>query len=169
MARKRITTQYGFTLIELIIAITASMIVMLGLGLVLANSQDSWNHLYTRAFSDTVGESNVAGIKFKAIIRKASQNGFFVDNEGKGIEIYYYNSEDSAAVDRYAHFYESDGDLNLELGKLNPRETLEVQTICSNVTECLFTAAGRSAQMLLTLDNGSQTISTVSCAFLHNQ
>jgi prepilin-type N-terminal cleavage/methylation domain-containing protein len=169
MARKRIAAQHGFTLIELMIAITASMIVMLGLGIVLADSQKSWHRLYTRAFSDVVGDSNVAGIKFKTIIRKASQHGFFVDDGGKGIEIYYYNSEDSAAVDRYAHFYELDGDLNLELGKLNPRETLEVQTICKNVTECLFTAAGRSAQMVLTLDNGSRTISTVSSAFLHNQ
>jgi hypothetical protein len=145
------------------------MIIMLGLGFVLADSQKSWHQLYTRAFSDVVGDSNVAGIKFKAIIRKASQNGFVVDNKGTGIEIYYYNNEDSNDVDRYAHFYELDGDLNLELGKLNPRETLEVQTLCGNVTECLFTAAGRSAQMALTLDNGSRTISTVSSAFLHNQ
>lgn len=168
MVRKRTATQHGFTLIELVIAITASMIVMLGLALVLANSQKSWNQLYTRAFSDVVGDSNVAGRKFKAIIRKASQNGFVLDDNDKGIEVYYYNNEDSADVDRYAHFYELDGDLNLELGQLNPRATLEIQTICRNVTECFFTAAGRSAQMVLTLDNGSRTISTVSCAFLHN-
>ena len=169
MSRKRIAAQHGFTLIELMIAITASMIIMLGVAIVLANSQKSWNQLYTRAFSDVVGDSNVAGIKFKDIIRKASQNGFTVDNKGTGIEVYYYNTEDSNDVDRYAHFYELDGDLNLEIGKLNPRETLEVQTICGNVTECLFTAAGRSAQMALTLDNGSRTISNVTCAFLHNQ
>ena len=168
MARERIATQHGFTLIELIIAMAASMIVMLGVGLVLANSQESWNQLYTRAFSDVVGDSNVAGRKFKAIIRKASRNGFIVDDNGKGIEVYYYNDEDSTDVDRYAHFYELDGDLNLELGKLNPRETLEVQTISRNVSECFFTAAGRSAQMVLTLDNDSRKITTVSCAFLHN-
>ena len=169
MPRKRTAAQHGFTLIELMIAITASMIVMLGLGLVLSNSQKSWNQLYTRSFSDVVGESNVAGIKFKDIIRKASQYGFVVDSKGKGLEVYYYNTDDANDVDRYAHFYESDGDLNLEIGKLNPRETLEVQTICENVTECLFTAAGRSAQMTLTLDNGSRKISTVTSAFLHNQ
>jgi hypothetical protein len=169
MSKKRIAIQYGFTIIELIIAMTASMIVMLGVAIVLANSQKSWNQMYTRAFSDVVGDSNVAGIKFKKILRKASQYGFFVDNKGKDIEVYYYNEADSNDVDRYAHFYESDGDLNLETGKLNPRETLEVETICGNVTECLFTAAGRSAQMALTLDNGSRTISTVTCAFLHNQ
>jgi len=168
MSRKRIATQHGFTLIELMIAVTASMIVVLGLGIVLADSQKSWHQLFNRAFSDVVGDSNVAGRKFKAIIRKASQNGFVLDDNGKGIEVYYYSNEDSADVDRYAHFYELDGDLNLELGQLNPRATLEVQTISGNVTECFFTAAGRSAQMVLTLDNGSRTISTVSCAFLHN-
>lgn len=168
MARARITTQHGFTLIELIIAVAASLVVMLGVALVLANSQESWNNLYTRAFSDVVGDSNVAGKKFKAIINKASKDGFILDDSGKGIEVYYYNDENSAVVDRYAHFYELDGDLNLELGKLNPRQTLEVQTICGNVSECFFTAAGRSAQMVLTLNNGSKTITTVSCAFLHN-
>jgi hypothetical protein len=169
MTRKRIAARHGFTLIELMIGITASMIVMLGVALVLSNSQKSWNQLYTRAFSDVVGDTNVAGIKFKNIIRKSSQYGFIVDNKGEGIEVYYYNSEDSNDVDRYAHFYELDGDLNLEIGKLNPRETLEVQTICGDVTQCLFMAAGRSAQMMLTLDNGSRTISTVTSAFLHNQ
>jgi len=168
MSRNRIAAQHGFTLIELMIAITASMVVILGLAVVLANSQKSWNQLYTRAFSDIVGDSNVAGIKFKDIVRKASQNGFIVDNQGKSIEVYYYDSEDSADVDRYAYFYELDGDLNLETGKLNPRETLEIKTVCTNVTECLFTAAGRSAQMALTLDDGSRKISTVSCAYLHN-
>jgi prepilin-type N-terminal cleavage/methylation domain-containing protein len=168
MARERITTQTGFTLIELIIAVTASLIVMLGLALVLANSQESWNQLYTRSFSDVVGASNVAGRKFKAIIRKACRDGFILDDNGKGIEVYYFNDESSADVDRYAHFYELDGDLNLELGTLNPRETLEIQTISTNVSECFFTAAGRSAQMVLTLDNDSRKITTVSCAFLHN-
>lgn len=147
---------------------TASMIVMLGLGLVLSNSQKSWNQLFTRSFSDIVGDSNVAGIKFKTIVRKANQNRCFVDDEGNEIEVYYYSDESTEDVDSYARFYELDGDLNLELGKLNPRATQEVQTLCRNVSECLFTAVGRSAQMVLTLDDGSQTISTVSCAFLHN-
>jgi prepilin-type N-terminal cleavage/methylation domain-containing protein len=168
MSRKRIAAQHGFTLIELIIAMAASMIVMLGLALVLANSQESWNSLYTRSFSDVAGDSNVAGRKFKAIIRKACRYGFILDDMGKGIKVYYYNNGDSTDVDRYAHFYEQDGDLNLELGKLNPRETLEIRTISRNVSECFFTAAGRAAQMVLTLDNGSRKITTVSCAFLHN-
>lgn len=168
MARERIATQHGFTLIELIIAMAASLIVMLGVALVLANSQKSWHRLYNRAFSDIVGDSYVAGKKFKATIRKASQDGFLVDDNGNRIEVYYYSDENTADVDRYARFYELDGDLNLEFGKLDPRATLEVRTICGNVSECFFATAGRSAQMVLTLDNGSRTITTVSCAFLHN-
>ena len=168
MARERIATQHGFTLIELIIAMTASLIVMLGVAVVLADSQESWHRLYNRAFSDIVGDSNVAGKKFKATIRNASKDGFIVDDNGNGIEVYYYSDENSAAVDRYARLYELDGDLNLELGKLNPRETMEVRTVCVNVSECFFTAAGRSAQMILTLDDGSRIITTVACAFMHN-
>jgi prepilin-type N-terminal cleavage/methylation domain-containing protein len=168
MARERITTQRAFTLIELSIAVTASLIVMLGVAAVLADSQKSWHRLFNHAFSDIVGDSNVAGIKFKATIRKACGNGFILDDDHKGIEVYYYNDEDSVVLDRYARFYELDGDLNLELGKLDPRETLETQTLCKNVSECFFTAAGRSAQMVLTLNDGSRTISTVSCAFMHN-
>ena len=147
---------------------TASLIVMLGVAVVLADSQKSWHRLYSRAFSDIVGDSNVSGIKFKATIRNASKDGFLVDDNGDEIEVYYYSDENSAAVDRYARFYVLDGDLNLELGKLDPRETLEVRTICGNVSGCFFTSADRSAQMVLTLDNGSRTITTVSCAFMHN-
>lgn len=146
----------------------ASLIVMLGVAVVLVDSEESWHRLYNRVFSNIVVDSSVAGKKFKATIRKASQNGFVVDDKGNGIEVYYYSDEDSAAVDSYARFYVLDGDLNLELGKLEPRETLEVQTICGNVLECFFSAAGRSAQMVLTLDNSSRAITTVSCAFMHN-
>ncbi|MHC4153815.1 MAG: hypothetical protein ACYST6_02650, partial [Planctomycetota bacterium] len=72
--------------------------------------------------------------------------------------------------DRYALFYTSNaGDLNVEYGILEPRETLRVQTICSNVTSCTFMGQGRSAQMVLTLDDGSQTVTTVTSAVMHNQ
>lgn len=168
MARERIARQHGFTIIELIIALTASLIVLLGVAVVLVNSQESWHKSYNRAFSDIVTDSYVAGKKFKATIRQASQNGCVVDNKGNDIEVYYYSDEDSAAVNRYARFYELEGDLNFEFGKLDPRETLEVRTVCGNVSGCFFTTAGRSAQMVLTLDDGSREITTVSCAFMHN-
>ncbi|MHC4750474.1 MAG: PilW family protein [Planctomycetota bacterium] len=168
MAKKKTPTKNGFTLIELIIAAAASLIVMAGLGVLLVDSQKGWHRLYNRAFSGVVTDAYIARKTFNASIRRASKNGFLVDDSGNWIEVYYYADEDSTAVDRYARFYELDGDLNLVHGKLDPKETLTVQTVCGNVSECLFTGAGRSAQMILTLDNGSQIITTVSCAFMHN-
>lgn len=169
MANKRISTQYGFTLIELIIAVAVSLVVILGVAVSLVDSQRSWHRLYNRAFSDVVTDAYVARKTFNAAIRKASKNGFLIDDNGKGIEVSYYADDDSTSVDRYARFYESEGELHLIRGKLNPKVTLDVQTVCGNVSECLFTKAGQSAQMILKLDNGSQTITTVSCALMHNE
>lgn len=169
MAKMRISIHYGFTLIELIIAVAASLVVILGVAVSLAESQKSWHTLYNRAFSDVVADSHVARNLFNAVVRKASKEGPLVDGSGSWIEVYYYSTEDSVAVDRYARLWEADGELNIMHGTLDPRETLTVETVCRNVSGCLFTVAGRSAQMILTLDNGTQTITTVSCAFMHNQ
>jgi prepilin-type N-terminal cleavage/methylation domain-containing protein len=169
MAKNRIPAQHGFTLVELIIAVAASLVVMLGVGVLLVDSQNGWNRLYNRAFSDVVTDTYVARNMFNGAVRKATADGFLVDENGNGIEVYYYADDNSTVVDRYARLYALDGDLNLERGKLDPEVTLEVQTVCGNVSACFFTAAGRSAQMILTLDDGTQTITTVSCAFLHNQ
>jgi hypothetical protein len=72
-------------------------------------------------------------------------------------------------VDRYARFYAADGDLNFEYGQLDPRVTLDVETVCSNVSACTFKQAGQSIQMILTLDNGTQTNTVVSSAVAQNQ
>ncbi|GAH60491.1 unnamed protein product, partial [marine sediment metagenome] len=75
-------------------------------------------------------------------------------------------------VDHYARFSESEanGELNIEYGSVNPRKTLTTNTICGNVVGCVFfKGVGYSAQMILTLDNGSETITVVSSAVMHNQ
>jgi hypothetical protein len=138
-------------------------------GVLLVDSQKSWHKLFNSAFSDVVTDTYIARKLFNATIRKASQNGFLIDETANSIEVYYYADDDSTVVDRYARFWKSEDELNLMQGKLDPKETLTVQTVCGNVSECLFKTAGRSAQMILTLDNGSQKITTVSCAFMHNQ
>ena len=71
-------------------------------------------------------------------------------------------------MDRYARFYEANGMLSFEYGQLSPRQTLGLETVCANVSDCTFTQAGRSAQMLLTLDDGTQTKTVVSSAVTHN-
>ena len=105
---------------------------------------------------------------FEAMVRRASREGFLLDEAGNWVEICYYANGDSPVVDRYMRFYESEGALNVEYGQLNPREISSTQTVCENVSECVFKGAGRSAQMMLTLDDGSQAVTVVCSAVMHN-
>jgi prepilin-type N-terminal cleavage/methylation domain-containing protein len=169
MRKKKFTAQGGFTLIELMIATVLGAIVILGVSVMLADGQRGWQTMYARIQSDVVTDSYAARRTFDAIMRKASKKKVLSDDTGSWIEVYYYADADSTSADRYARFYVADGDLNLEYGKLNPKETVTVQTICSNVSNCVFETTGYSAQMILSLDNGSQAIDVVSSAVLHNE
>jgi competence protein ComGC len=169
MPKSKLTSQRGFALLELAITIVISAIVILGVAVVLVSNQSAWNHMYNKAHSDVVTDGFVAKNTFDTLIRKASKENFLINDAGNLLEIYYYSDEDSASVDRYARFYELNGCLILEHGKYEPRETLTVQTICENVSNCFFTRAGRSAQMILTLDNSSQTTIVSASAVMHNE
>lgn len=168
MQRKRVSYQYGFTIVELAIAAVASIIVILGLSVVLADSLKGWQKMYDRTFSDVVTGSYVAQKTFDSRVRQASKNNLSIDVDGGWAEVQYYAGDDSTVLDCYARFYRSGDELNVEYGQLNPKETLSVQTICSNVANCVFRKNGRAIQMILTLNNGSQTSTVVSSAFLHN-
>jgi len=167
MLKNRTTNPKGFTLIELVIATAITVIVILGVAITLADSQRSWNAMYNRIYSDVVTDGHIARRTFDRVIRKASRRSFLLDTAGNWVEVYYYTDANSIVVDRYARFYEADGQLNIEYGKRNPRETLNVQTVCENVSDCVFMAQGTSVQMILRLDNGSEAATVVSSAVVH--
>jgi len=169
MRKKEFRAQRGFTLVELMIATVLGLIVIFGISVMLADGQRGWQTMYARIQSDVVTDSYVARRAFDSIMRQASKGKVLSDDTGSWIEVYYYADANSVSVDRYARFYAADGDLNLEYGKLKPKETVTVQTVCGNVSNCVFETTGRSAQMVLSLDNGSQTAAVVSSAFLHNE
>ena len=169
MAKKKLTTQRGFTIVELMTAVLVASIVIFGIAIILVDSQRGWNNMYNRIYSDVVTDGYVARRTFDVTMRRASREKFLVDGAGSWIEVYYYAGSGSTSVDRYARFFVSGSQLNIEYGKLNPRETLSIQTISENVSSCVFRDSGRSAQMILTLDNGSQTATVVSSAVMHNQ
>jgi len=168
MLKNRTTNPKGLTLIELVIATAIMVIVILGVAIILADSQRSWNAMYNRIYSDVVTDGHIARRTFDRVIRKASGRSFLLDTAGNWVEVYYYTDANSIVVDRYARFYEADGQLNIEYGKLDPRETLNVQTVCENVSDCVFMAQGTSVQMILRLDNGSEAATVVSSAVAHN-
>ena len=168
MIKKKAVTRPGITLIEIMVAVVLSSIMVLAVGLMLAEGPRSFNRMNDRAFGDLVTESFVARKIFDSTIRKASKEEILVDNASNQLEVYYYASSVSVSADRYAKIYKSDSTLYVEYGTREPRETLETKTICSNVSSCIFNSTGRSAQMILTLDDGSQKITTVTSAIMHN-
>ena len=168
MLKNRTTNPKGLTLIELMIATVIMVIVILGVAIILVDSQRGWNAMYNRIYSDVVTDGHIARRTFDRVIRKASGRSFLLDTAGNWVEVYYYTDANSIVVDRYARFYEADGQLNIEYGKLDPRETLNVQTVCENVSDCVFMAQGTSVQMILRLDNGSEAATVVSSAVAHN-
>jgi prepilin-type N-terminal cleavage/methylation domain-containing protein len=169
MIKKRQRNLPGLTLIELMITMVIMSIVGLAIGAVIVDGQSSWSRMYDSINSDVVTDGDVVRKKFDAVMRNASNEKILLDDAGSWIEVYYYASDSSTVVDRYARFYAADGDLNLEYGQLEPRVTLGVDTVCGNVTACTFRNVGQSTQMILTLDNGTQANTIVSSAVTHNQ
>ena len=169
MSGKGPITRKGFTLVELMITMVVMLIVGLAIGVVIVNGQTSWNAMYNRLNSDVVTDGYVARRKFDSVIRSASRKQALLAADGSWIEVYYYADPSSTVVDRYARFYASDGDLNLEYGQIEPRSTLRVETVCGNVTACTFEQAGISVQTILTLENETRTNTIISSAITHNQ
>jgi len=168
MIKKRLTVSPGFTIIELLVATAIMIIVLLAIGIALVDGQRGWSIQYDRIYSEVVTDGYVARRKFDAVTRTASRDRFLLDDAGSWVEVYYYADDTSTVVDRYARFYVADVNLNVEYGQLDPKETLSVETVCGNVSGCVFKQVGRSIQMILTLDNGTQTNTVISSAVTHN-
>jgi type II secretory pathway pseudopilin PulG len=168
MMKKRITASRGFTLIELIIATVIMIFVVLAIGMALVDGQRGWNYMYDRVYSDIVTDGYVARRKLDAVLRKASREKFLIDPAGSWVEVYYYASDASTVLDRYARFYTTGSTLNVEYGQLNPTSTLSIETVCGNVSGCTFNQLGRSIQMVLKLDNGKQTNTVTTSAVTNN-
>ena len=168
MLKKRTAKLKGFSLIELIVTTVIAVIVLLGIAVVLVDSHRSWIAMYNRTYSDVVTDGHIARRMFDAVVRKASREDILLDEAGTWIEVHYYQDSNSVELDRYARFYLSGDELKVEYGNLDPGEELSTQTVCSNVSSCIFMATGTSVQMVLRLDNGSQAATVMSSAATHN-
>ena len=168
MINKRLTSSQGSTLIELLVALAIMIFVILTIGMALVDGQRGWNNMYDRIYSDVVTDGYAARRKFDAVLRRANGETFSLAGDGSWVEVNYYATDASTVVDRYVRFYVSDGDLNVEYGQLNPKETISVETACSNVSGCVFKQSGRSAQMILTLDDGTKTNTVITSATANN-
>ncbi|MHC4477501.1 MAG: hypothetical protein ACYTEL_17780 [Planctomycetota bacterium] len=169
MRKNKLPRRGGFTITELVISIVACVIVTLVVGVVLADGQRGWNKMFNRTYSEIVTDSYVARRTFDLVVRNASRERFELDAAGNWLEVYTYSSDTAPDPDHYARFYVSGDQLMLERGQIDPRSTLSVDPICSNVSNCTFCRIGRSAQMVLTLDDGTQSATVTCSAVLHNE
>jgi hypothetical protein len=159
----------GFTLVEMMVAMVVMIIAASAIGTVMVDNQRGWSALYDSVHSDVTTDGYVARKKFDTVIRNASRDKIVLGDAGGSVEVYYYSAPAATVVDRYVRFYSADGDLNIEYGRLNPKVTSSVETVCSNVTQCVFSQAGCSVQMKLTLDDGTRKNTIISSAVLNNQ
>jgi len=166
--KKKLTASRGFTLIELIMAMAIMIFVVLAIGMALVDGQRGWNNMFNRVYSYVVTEGYVARRKFDAVLRKASREKFLIDPAGSWVEVYYYATDASTDLDRYARFYTAGNKLSIEYGQLNPTSTLSTETVCQNVSSCTFEQLGRSIQMVLKLDDGKQTNTVITSAVTNN-
>ena len=171
--RKRLRA--GLTLSELLVAAVIVIIVLFALGTVIADSVRGWNKVYDRVYADVRTDSYVARAAFDQVVRKATSQMYQIEDPDGGawLEVYYYSSSAAPVVDRYARLYTSNGALLVEYGDYtagseSPKTPLRTDIVCQNVASCVFKADGCSAQMLLTLDDGSQNIVVTTSAVMHN-
>jgi len=82
MAKKNYTVQSGLTLTELLLTMAISTIVIIGIGVLIVDTQRGWNVMYSRIYADVVTDSYVARRTFDSIVRKASSKHFLVDGDG---------------------------------------------------------------------------------------
>ncbi len=158
----------GFTLVELMISMVVMVITSFMIGTVIVDGQNGWSNMYDRINSDVVTDGYVVRKRFDAVIRKAGSDKILIGDNNRSIEVYYYSSDLSKALDRYARFYVSNGNLILEYGRLSPKAVLNAETLCSNVASCTFHEVGKSAQLILVLDNGKRKNTVITSAVTNN-
>ncbi|MCF7955366.1 MAG: prepilin-type N-terminal cleavage/methylation domain-containing protein [Phycisphaerae bacterium] len=157
----------AFTLIELMVTLLISAIIISAVGVMVSDSSGWFSDSYEKIYSQPAVESLLARKTFEAVIRQSSDIGLEISPDGSSAEIYYYSSP-ANPLDSYARFYVTGTDLILEKGSISPSATTSTETVCRNVSQCTFKAAGSSVQMILILDDGKNKQGSVTSAILHN-
>jgi prepilin-type N-terminal cleavage/methylation domain-containing protein len=167
MSERQPPHRRGFTMPELLIGLVITAVCVLATSGVLAGDQKAWLSVYGRVYGDVATGADVARRRFDTLVHKGSKVNSQFDGSGAWLEVHYCSNESSSTVDRYARFYVASGSLKVDYGQVDPRTTDTTQVLCGNVTSCLFLHTGDSAQMVLTLNDGSRSTTVASSAVMH--
>lgn len=161
MSDKLLKHTRGFTLIELMMAMLISCVLILVVGVLLANGHRSWNRAYRSVHRQIKSDALAAMAIFNSVGRKSdsrnckitSLNTTEVDAslDAPRVEFkYWHYSRDGrthqkpqAAATHYAHFYfnEGDSELKVEYGTVSGDQPKSTRTF-ANVTSCDFNTTG---------------------------
>ena len=177
MKSKALKNKHAFTLIEMIQALILSAIVILGIGVLLYDSQKGWNVMYERVYGDVSIESYAARKAFDSICRKSSVNRYTLGGDNEYVEVYYYDDGSTSTMpDRYARFYTAASQLFVEHGDLqegtytpDPGIESTLARLAGNITSGKFFVSGTCVQMILSVDDGTNSTVVMTSAVRHNQ
>ena len=160
----------GVTLVELAMVSVISVIVILAVTTLMADSQKGFNGIYNKTNSDLAYDDFAVRKVFSSVIRQSSNdNGATaVAVDGSWVQVQYYSSTSAESLDRYAKFYLQDGELLLEKGVISPASTLSLQTVCKSVSSVVFKKNGTSVFMFLELNDGTNSRGINTSAILQN-
>ncbi len=172
MRQQTVKNRRGFTLTELAVVMAMAPIVMLSMGIVLVDSQRGWNQMFNRVNNGVVNDGYVARRAFDAVVRKSSKISEVL-GDGEVVLYYYNDSASSTWLDRYARFYADGITLLVDYGQLdsnrNPGGQIPTTTLAHNVEALNFYLNGDCVQMVLRLDNGSESLIVMTSAMRHNE
>jgi len=172
--------KHGFTLVELMVAMLISIIVLLGIGGILADAAKGWNQMYDRVNGGIITDAYVASNTFDSVVRKCTYVRPSTDCSAQDVYVYYYSNLTSTVLDKYARFYQNGNTLMVEYGNYNAgvRTPVTTNVLANNVTVVNFSITPGSAavKMVLVLDDamdvtkrGIKHSITVACsAIRHN-
>lgn len=160
----------GVTLVELSMVSVISVIVILAVTTLMADSQKGFNRVYNKTNSDLANDDFVVRKMFSSVIRQCSNENIAttVASDGSWVQMQYYSSPSAESLDRYSKFYLQDGELLLEKGVILPASTLSLQTVCKNVSSVVFKKNGNSVFMFLELNDGTNSRGINTSAILQN-
>lgn len=177
MRCKTVTKRRGFTLTELAITIAMSIIIVLGIGVVLVDSQRGWYRMYNRVHSDVVTDASVARRTFDVVVRKSTMKQCELGNDGRSVEVYYEDSSTGPFVaNKYARFFVvgeelqvvyGDGGFNGNVWEATSASSPAV--LARNVEFVRFSDSGACVEMILRLDNGNEEMTVTTSAIRHNR
>jgi len=165
----------GFTLIETLVVIALAGILTVGVGVLLADGQKSWNRSFDRVYGDSAVNGFTAQAAFEAVCRKASTRKYVLGDGGASLELYYRDDDSTASTpENYARFYLSNNELFVEYGLMqtgtwrpDSSGTTSTVKLAGDVETLKFTAQGTSVQMYL--DYTGPDITPVVCSCVrHN-